>query len=120
MNYRQRKLPTKKAHRIIAVQRLYELYETNVNGEQKRMLKRKGTDLLYVYNVSKNKLKVRYANVTKEAIQLYVDMCESPKVIGGETDRFQHHERMNSRCQVDLKVPFFLKIVALMDILQNF
>ena len=35
---------------IIAVQRLYELYETNVNGEQKRMLKRKGTDLLYVYN----------------------------------------------------------------------
>ena len=61
-------------------------------------------------------LKVRYANVTKEAIQLYVDMCESPKVIGGETDRFQHHERMNSRCQV----PFFLKIVALMDILQNF
>ena len=27
--------------------------------------------------VSKNKMKERYANVTKETIQLYVDMCET-------------------------------------------
>ena len=33
------------------LQRRYELYETNINGKQKRMFKHKGTDLLYVCNV---------------------------------------------------------------------
>lgn len=118
----------KKSSRDYRLQRRYEVYETNINGgEQKRMLKHKGTDLLYVSNdeifdvihtehlsaghgardVSKNKVKERYANVTKETIQLYVDMCETcalkkRKVRKSLVVKPILSNTMNSRCQVDL------------------
>ena len=70
----------KKSSQDYRLLRRYEIFETNVNGEQKRMLKHRGTDLLYVSNkeifdvihtehlstghgardVSKNKMKERY------------------------------------------------------------
>ena len=91
------------------------------------MLKHRGTDLLYMSNedifdvihtehlstghgardVSKNKMKQCYANVTKETIQLYVDMCEAcalkkRKVSKSLVEKPIITNTMNSRCQVDL------------------
>ena len=75
----------------------YELFEITTDDVTIRKLRRRGTDKLYLSteelfdaihtehlsighgarDITNNKTSELYANVTKEMIHLYVDMCES-------------------------------------------
>ena len=105
----------------------YVVSEVNVQGAVKKYLKHRGTNKLYLTvdeifdiihtehlstghgarDITNNKIKESYANITKEVIQMYVDMCETcslkkRKIRKSLTVKPILSNAMNSRCQVDL------------------
>ena len=115
----------KKSSKDYRLMNRYELYSVSRNAAKK--LRKKGTLLRYLSNddlfdaihtahissghgardISHNKTKISYANITKEIIQIYVNLCESCNL---KKSRIRKSlvvkpilsNEMNSRCQVDL------------------
>ena len=105
----------------------FVVFEASLNGVTSSFLKDRGTNLLYVStdevfdtirtqhlltghgarDITNNKLKETHANITKEVIQMYVDLCETcalkkRKVRKSIVVKPIISNIMNSRCQVDL------------------